>query len=92
MPQRTRTSRAAELDRSLDLMNSLNTALKQFEATEANLAKAEALWAEIKGMIPGGIAFGDTTNGMMTGAERSVTFTRDSHKSTVGPCRCAFLN
>lgn len=77
MPQRTRTSRAAELDRSLDLMNSLNTALKQFEATEANLAKAEVLWAEIKGMIPGGIAFGDTTNGIYD--DRCRAF-RDIHK------------
>jgi hypothetical protein len=58
-------------------MNSLNTALKQFEATEANLAKAEALWAEIKGMIPGGIAFGDTTDGIYDDQCRAF---RDLHK------------
>lgn len=45
-------------------MKSLNTALKQFESTEANLEKAEALWADIKGMIPDGISFGDTTDGL----------------------------
>lgn len=58
-------------------MNSLNAALKQFEATEANLAKAEALWAEIKGMIPEGIAFGDTTDGIYD--DRCRAF-RDVHK------------
>ena len=32
-------------------------ALKQFEATEANLAKAERLWSEVRGLIPNGIKF-----------------------------------
>lgn len=58
-------------------MKSLNTALKQFEATEANLAKAEALWAEIKAMIPEGIAFGDATDGIYDDQCRAF---RDVHK------------
>jgi hypothetical protein len=33
-------------------------ALKQFEATEANLGKAERLLAEAQGLIPSGIVFG----------------------------------
>jgi hypothetical protein len=48
-------------------MNSLNEALKQFEATEANLVKLEALWGEITAIIPGGpdgIAFGDLSEGI----------------------------
>ena len=48
-------------------MNSLNEALKQFEATEANLVKLEALWEEITSIIPdgpNGIAFGDISDGI----------------------------
>ena len=36
----------------------LMAALKQFEATEANLAKLERLWEEIRELIPSGIQFG----------------------------------
>lgn len=36
----------------------INSALRQFEATEANLEKLERLWNEIHKMIPNGIAFG----------------------------------
>jgi len=59
-------------------MNSLNTALKQFEATEANLVKAEALWGEITGLIPDGIVFGDPTEGIYD--DRCRAF-RDIQKS-----------
>jgi hypothetical protein len=34
------------------MANQLNDALKQFEATEANLAKLEKLWGEISAMLP----------------------------------------
>lgn len=37
----------------------LNAALRYFEATEANLLKAEKLLAEIEAAIPSGIAFGE---------------------------------
>ena len=37
----------------------LNTALRHFEAAEANLVKAEKLLAEIEATIPSGIAFGE---------------------------------
>jgi len=37
----------------------LNTALKEFEATEANLVKLERLWKDIEGLIPQGLAFSD---------------------------------
>lgn len=37
----------------------LNTALRHFEASEANLVKAEKVLAEIEASIPSGIAFGD---------------------------------
>ncbi|MDZ7640640.1 MAG: hypothetical protein U5J62_01225 [Desulfurivibrio sp.] len=36
----------------------LNTAIRHFEAVEANLGKAEALVNEIESAIPSGIAFG----------------------------------
>jgi hypothetical protein len=36
----------------------LTKALRQFEATEANLAKAERLLSEAKAMVPTGIRFG----------------------------------
>jgi hypothetical protein len=36
----------------------LSAALKQFEATEANLLKLESLWDEITKLIPTGIVFG----------------------------------
>src|SRR6185437_6384734 len=36
----------------------LTNALRQFEATEANLAKAERLLSEAQGLIPTGIVFG----------------------------------
>tara|TARA_R110001592_G_scaffold362112_1_gene674946 strand:+ start:19 stop:1209 length:1191 start_codon:yes stop_codon:yes gene_type:complete len=45
-------------------MSSLNDALKQFEATEANLVKLEALWEKIKSMIPESVSFGDMTDGV----------------------------
>jgi hypothetical protein len=38
--------------------SSLDTALRQFEASEANLTKLERLWQQIESLIPGGIAFG----------------------------------
>lgn len=38
--------------------SSLTTALRQFEAAEANLAKLETLWEEITSLIPQGIVFG----------------------------------
>ncbi len=37
----------------------LDQALKQFDATEANLQKLERLWGEIKKLIPEGMVFGD---------------------------------
>lgn len=37
----------------------LNSALRHFEAAEANLSKAEKLLAEIEAAIPAGIAFGE---------------------------------
>jgi hypothetical protein len=45
-------------------INTLNEALKSFEATEANLAKLEALWKEISALIPEGIAFGGDADGI----------------------------
>ena len=39
-------------------MNTLNAALQQFEATEANLAKLEDLWKRIENLLPTGPAFG----------------------------------
>jgi len=36
----------------------LNAALREFEATEANLAKLERLWSQIEARIPEGIIFG----------------------------------
>src|SRR5713101_7703139 len=36
----------------------INSALRQFEATEANLAKLERLWSKIQEKTPGGIQFG----------------------------------
>lgn len=39
-------------------MTTLNAALKQFEATEANLSKLEKLWAQIEKLLPNGPAFG----------------------------------
>jgi hypothetical protein len=36
----------------------LMLALKQFEATEANLIKLENLWTELSSLVPGGIQFG----------------------------------
>ncbi len=38
--------------------SSLDTALRQFEACEANLLKLERLWKKIESLIPSGIAFG----------------------------------
>ena len=38
----------------------LNSALRQFELTEANLAKLERLWTKIDSAIPGGIFFGES--------------------------------
>jgi hypothetical protein len=39
-------------------MSTLEQALQQFEAAEANLEKLEKLWEKISGHIPGGPAFG----------------------------------
>jgi hypothetical protein len=39
--------------------SSLNKALRQFEATEANISKLEQLWKEMIELIPSGISFGD---------------------------------
>ena len=39
-------------------MTTLDSALRQFEATEANLAKLETLWARIEQLLPSGPAFG----------------------------------
>lgn len=39
-------------------MSTLNTALGQFEATEANLQKLDNLWDQISSLIPDGPAFG----------------------------------
>lgn len=36
----------------------INSALRQFEATEANVAKLERLWSEISKLTPSGLAFG----------------------------------
>ncbi|WP_417437095.1 hypothetical protein [Idiomarina abyssalis] len=37
----------------------LNTALRIFEAAEANLVKLEKLWVEMESVIPNGVAFLD---------------------------------
>lgn len=37
----------------------INSALRQFEATEANLAKLEHTWSEIEKLTPDGLAFGN---------------------------------
>lgn len=37
----------------------INSALRQFEATEANLAKLEQIWSEIVKLTPQGLAFGN---------------------------------
>jgi hypothetical protein len=37
----------------------INSALRHFEATEANVAKLEHLWAEISKLTPGGLQFGN---------------------------------
>lgn len=34
-------------------------ALEQFDASEANISKLQALWTEIEGLIPNGISFGE---------------------------------
>lgn len=39
--------------------NPLMHALEQFDASEANITKLQALWTEIEGLIPGGISFGE---------------------------------
>ena len=39
-------------------MTTLNAALKQFEATEANLFKLDKLWAQIEKLLPSSPAFG----------------------------------
>jgi len=39
--------------------NPLMAALKEFEATEANLLKLERLWDELQALIPEGIVFGE---------------------------------
>ena len=39
-------------------MATLDAALRQFEATEANLAKLDTLWGRIEGLQPSGSAFG----------------------------------
>lgn len=39
-------------------MTTLDAALQQFEATEANLAKLDTLWERIENLMPGGPAFG----------------------------------
>lgn len=38
----------------------LNSAIRQFELAEANLAKLERLWTKIAAEIPAGIAFGES--------------------------------
>ena len=40
-------------------MNSIMKSLKQFEAIEANLAKAERLWKDLRSLFPSGF---DLTN------------------------------
>lgn len=42
----------------LNDMNTLDTALQEFEATEANLAKLDNLWKQIEQLLPQGPAFG----------------------------------
>jgi hypothetical protein len=37
----------------------INAALRQFEATEANVAKLECLWSEIQKLTPDGLQFGN---------------------------------
>ncbi|MFT0893077.1 restriction endonuclease [Pseudochelatococcus sp. G4_1912] len=39
-------------------MSAIMEALKQFEATEANLAKLERLWSELQDLFPRGLSFG----------------------------------
>ncbi len=40
------------------MYTSIMGALKQFEATEANVGKLEQLWETISGMVPAGVSFG----------------------------------
>jgi hypothetical protein len=42
-----------------DSESTLNAALRQFEAAEANLEKLERLWNDLSAIIPSGIAFGN---------------------------------
>ena len=35
----------------------LEKALEQFDATEANLRRLQAIWTEMQGLMPSGIAF-----------------------------------
>ena len=39
-------------------MTTLDAALQQFDATEANLAKHESIWADIQALLPTGPVFG----------------------------------
>src|ERR1700690_2619222 len=36
----------------------INSALRQFEATEANVVKLERIWGEISSLTPSGLQFG----------------------------------
>ena len=42
-------------------MNTLNDAIRQLEATEANLVKLQKLWEEITSLIPNGTDFGNVS-------------------------------
>ncbi len=42
-------------------MDDINDALRQFEITEANLKKLERLWSDLKGIIPRGVAYVEST-------------------------------
>ena len=46
---------------AMHLVGSLDEALRQFEATEANLVKLQLVWKEIGKLTPDGIAFGNNS-------------------------------
>ena len=54
-------------------MPTLSEALTQFDAVEANLGKLEALWKEIVSMIPTGVVYGDSTEGVFDDRCRAFT-------------------
>ena len=61
----------------------INSALRQFEATEANLAKLERLWSEMEKLTPEGLAFGNDLP-MKSACEHMKMCSARYRKSTAG--------